>query len=63
MSINKTTATERLIALESYADKLEKLLQETLRHLPAGNGARLAEDYEEHPLRTDIREALASRPK
>lgn len=63
MPVNKTTATERMIALDNYADRLEGLLKEALSFIPTGNGARLAEDYDKHPLRSDIEQALKERPR
>src|SRR5574342_589061 len=53
------TNSERQAHTEQYyVEELKDLLRECLNYIPAGNGARLAEDYEEHPLRTSIKEAL-----
>lgn len=45
---------------EQQIKTLKQLLKNALSFIPNSNDARLAEDYEEHWLRTEIKEALAT---
>lgn len=62
MPKTKRSVQAHAIALELYCDRLETTMKKLLEFVPRGNDARLAEDYDEHPMRTAVAEVLKTRP-